>query len=533
MQNLFEIDVVNSRQFLFPKTEVKTTMKIRHSILFLSLIAFSTANASSLYEINFSGATPLPTSGSFVYNPVTSTFSNFTVTWDGLTFDLTTPANTPTISVAAPTCVGTGSGGSQTFAMLSGACDGVSNEATTWIAQDSSGISSFEIDTQLTISNPNGFVNDTLYIAADSSGQGSGGNPVGSFTITAVPEPSAAGLLMIGLALIAVRSWKAVKYNRSVIYLALAAVAVSASCKGSVTFDLNTTAAAGGWLSSGVYAPISIYSATGGYGVVLAVSPTSLPVGGGNSSFFTQTLTSQFSVADGWQFNAANSNQAAANTLAINAYQTDGNFSCPFGPLSQCVGIESDSSAGTLGWGLSTGNPLTDGHWIQVYSTLSYPSGSPTNSVDNNGDTDNPYYDSVFAGNATTLLDSPALGTPLINWDFFANTYYVSGPETAGTAQNPAQVTVYNGVSWGWVSLFVPTTDYGAFVTAVDSDLSSVASFNSAFPNDQAAPVSQADVAGLRGEFNSAAVPEPSMQLPVAALLALFACTVWKKSNIR
>jgi hypothetical protein len=64
-----------------------------------------------------------------------------------------------------------------------------------------------------------------------------------------------------------------------------------------------------------------------------------------------------------------------------------------------------------------------------------------------------------------------------------------------------------------------------------DGDLSSVASFNDTFPNGQAAPVSQSDVAGLQSEFNSAAVPEPSLQLPLAALLAVLAGAAWRKSR--
>ena len=46
------------------------------------------------YDIAFSGGSPTPT-GSFLYDPTVPTFSDFIVTWNGLTFDLTGAANTP------------------------------------------------------------------------------------------------------------------------------------------------------------------------------------------------------------------------------------------------------------------------------------------------------------------------------------------------------------------------------------------------------------------------------------------------------
>jgi hypothetical protein len=47
------------------------------------------------YTIDFTltSGSPMPSSGSFIYNSLTSTFTSFNVVWDGDTFDLTSAAN--------------------------------------------------------------------------------------------------------------------------------------------------------------------------------------------------------------------------------------------------------------------------------------------------------------------------------------------------------------------------------------------------------------------------------------------------------
>lgn len=76
------------------------------------------------YNIQFSGSTvssTLPT-GSFDYDPTTPAFSNFVVEWNGLSFDLTGGANSPTVFVSnvagAPVC-GATSGAEKSFLLLS------------------------------------------------------------------------------------------------------------------------------------------------------------------------------------------------------------------------------------------------------------------------------------------------------------------------------------------------------------------------------------------------------------------------------
>ena len=55
------------------------------------------AGTLTTYNITFTGGSPNPTMGSFTYDSTNPQFSNYTVIWDGITFDLTSSANSPTI----------------------------------------------------------------------------------------------------------------------------------------------------------------------------------------------------------------------------------------------------------------------------------------------------------------------------------------------------------------------------------------------------------------------------------------------------
>jgi hypothetical protein len=75
------------------------------------------------YTINFTttSGSPSPTTGTFTYDPDTATFTAFTVEWDGLSFDLTASANSPTVGFSIPSCI-TGTGGAASFALMTGSC---------------------------------------------------------------------------------------------------------------------------------------------------------------------------------------------------------------------------------------------------------------------------------------------------------------------------------------------------------------------------------------------------------------------------
>lgn len=83
----------------------------------------SRANAATiLYNINFGTAISgmAPTSGSFDYDslaPLGNQFSNFIVVWDGLSFNVTANANTPTLN-SAGSCTTSGFTSATVFSFL-------------------------------------------------------------------------------------------------------------------------------------------------------------------------------------------------------------------------------------------------------------------------------------------------------------------------------------------------------------------------------------------------------------------------------
>lgn len=91
---------------------------------------------AATYSIFFVGTPPFPTAGSFTYDPDIQTFSSFLVTWNGITFDLTSAANAPVVSATPPPCLGSATGGAASFALLNGDCTPAQGNFTTlWFAQ--------------------------------------------------------------------------------------------------------------------------------------------------------------------------------------------------------------------------------------------------------------------------------------------------------------------------------------------------------------------------------------------------------------
>ena len=288
-----------------------------------------------------------------------------------------------------------------------------------------------------------------------------------------------------------------------------------------LSFNFSNTPSVNGDTSTGLYVPLSIYSTAAGFGVDLLLPPIplSLPLGGGgNSSLFMSTLQSTFTAASGWQFTAS-ANNLAQDSLQVNADQAGGNFPCYQNTAINCVGIA--GTAKTSGFAVSyTGAAINNGHWIQVLATNDPAAGKTSPYVDNNSNAANPYYDSVFAANSTVFLDAPDRSPVNANYYWVADLYYASGVNSAGTAMNPTQVTIYNGLVWGWANIFVSTQNVAQFKAAVDGDLTSVATLDSALDagTNLAGVLNQMEVTDFYDEFN-AAVPEPSFWFLSGALL--------------
>lgn len=135
-----------------------------------------------------------PMTGSFDYDPtLTDSFTNFTVGWDGITFDLTSSANNPTLG-SASTCIGGSTGAAATFAFLN-----CGNGAAWYAAEDTTTDLGFVA--LIGRDTPGGA--NTAIIQAGPSPSGSNIADSGIFTIAqVVPEPRSYALMLIGLCLV-------------------------------------------------------------------------------------------------------------------------------------------------------------------------------------------------------------------------------------------------------------------------------------------------------------------------------------------
>jgi hypothetical protein len=163
-------------------------------VLVIEMVAANAFAGSVLYNINFSGTSMLPTSGSFIYDATTETFSDFLITWEGQTYDLTAAANDPYIY--ADPCAGL-AGGAASFAALSGNCEAQAG-GVAWIAGNqlydepfAPASNYFGITTDAPPLPSLAFtVNGTPIAEVET-------NVSGGLTIIAVPEPSTVLLVLI------------------------------------------------------------------------------------------------------------------------------------------------------------------------------------------------------------------------------------------------------------------------------------------------------------------------------------------------
>src|SRR5665213_2302814 len=106
------------------------------AVFLIATCGASAVLADTTYDVDFLGDGTLPTQGSFTYDSVVPSFSNFTVTWNGVLFDLTASANAPMLNPPDPSCLGGATGAAATFALLSGDCDSPPAGSTTgWVGE--------------------------------------------------------------------------------------------------------------------------------------------------------------------------------------------------------------------------------------------------------------------------------------------------------------------------------------------------------------------------------------------------------------
>ena len=123
--------------------------------LLLTIAPLPALAAPALYTIHFTLTlgSGLPASGSFSYDPSTSTFSSFVVVWNGDTFDLTSSANNLGVFVASPDpCYASATTNPQQVFLMMTSCSSDANPtyyhtAPYWITENPGSTQSFAFST--------------------------------------------------------------------------------------------------------------------------------------------------------------------------------------------------------------------------------------------------------------------------------------------------------------------------------------------------------------------------------------------------
>jgi hypothetical protein len=180
-------------------------MHTRTSILFIGLLvsfgALPVWAGPVYYTINFDLTTGslLPTSGSFYYDSSTSSFTNFDVVWDGVTFDLTSAANSFAFTSPTDPCYSGSTTGSQEVFLLMTTCSADSNplyyhEAPAWDASSNIDPAYFIFQTDALSAGVN-----QISLVGNFSPLASGVLARGDFESSSAPEPGSLALMLAGL----------------------------------------------------------------------------------------------------------------------------------------------------------------------------------------------------------------------------------------------------------------------------------------------------------------------------------------------
>lgn len=106
----------NGWRFGFMRSSFLLAMTVLASGFVADAQAASVHYTLTFAELSYNPGVLLPTSGSFNYDPVSPTFSNFLLQWNGIDFDLSASANAPQVQpFSPPPCLSETSGALESF----------------------------------------------------------------------------------------------------------------------------------------------------------------------------------------------------------------------------------------------------------------------------------------------------------------------------------------------------------------------------------------------------------------------------------
>jgi hypothetical protein len=237
---------------------------------------------------------------------------------------------------------------------------------------------------------------------------------------------------------------------------------------------------------------------------------------------FLNVLNRSFSSANGWNITGSLAG-LSNNSLQVTTYSALGS--------ALRVGA---SFAGTYVPGV--GDPTANIHWISDNNAITYPGGVATpnpgtleNKVDlARNNTTTPYYDTGTPVVATSrmFLDTSTRSSVEFDNTWVATLFLAGGPNTPGTAMNPATISVYikSGIVWGWQNFFFTNVNEQEFIADVEQDVfaddelgvfNNVSLYEGTQDNGTLQTVSldlipTSDYAAYEASFQAGLVPEPS-----------------------
>ena len=296
---------------------------------------------------------------------------------------------------------------------------------------------------------------------------------------------------------------------------------------GVISINLDNMHTAFNRTSTGVYDPVDIYSVPGGFGVAFLLPPVPLnvPRGGLTGGFldYRGVLETEFPAASGWSFVTAGAD-LADGALEVTAYDVFG---------GSFVGIDGHAGAPrTRGFAVRVPedkDPAGDEHWIQVVrSNHALPDPGNTNhgteehKVDTASVQGSPYYDDLGAADSRNFFDIPRRIDEQASHLWLADLQLVTGP----AANAPGEVTIYNGIRYGWANLVFTVSTLSELHDSFN-DLFNIDSLETEFGADLTGILDTSTLQDLHDDFHVsfATVPEPSTYcLAIFGLLSLAVC---------